>query len=136
MVTRSTHQSARRPAPKRQRVKERGALMTELVIATAILVIAVMPLGYSFVHDQKLLRTYYSRAVATEIVDGEMEALAAGEWRSFSEGTHDYTVRANSMTNLPAGRFLLTVSSNRLRLEWTPGVRDRGGRVVREATIK
>jgi len=136
MVNRFTQTAERVLAPKPQKVRESGALMTEMVIAMAILVIAVMPLGYSFVHDQKLLRTYYDRAVAMEIVDGEMEALTAGEWRSFSEGTHDYTVHANSLTNLAAGKFLLTVSSNRLRLEWTPGERDRGGRVVREAVVK
>ena len=110
--------------------------MVELLVAMALLLGVLFPLAYSFISERRLARAYYYRAVAMEIVDGEMEALAAGEWRSFGEGIHDYTVHANSLTNLPAGKFLLTVSSNRLRLEWTPGVPDRGGRVVRETVVK
>ena len=124
------------PVAKRQRVGERGALMTELLVAMAILVIAVLPITYSIVNEQKLLRTYYNRAVAMEIVDGEMEALTAGEWRSFSEGGHEYAVRANSATNLPPGKFMLTVSGKQVRLEWLPDGRGQGGRVVRETTVK
>ena len=111
-------------------------LMTELMIAMAVLVIAVLPITYSIASEQKLLRIYYNRAVAMEIVDGEMEALAAGEWRAFNEGTHDYAVRANSAKNLPPGKFLLTVSGKHIRLEWLPEQRDHGGKVIREATGK
>jgi hypothetical protein len=111
-------------------------LMTELVMAMAIFVIAVLPLAYSFAQEQKLLRIYYNRAVAMEIVDGEIEALAAGEWHSFNEGVHEYAVRANSVTNLPPGKFLLTVSGKRIRLEWLPEGRGRGGKVIREAIVK
>ena len=61
------------------RPAQRGLLLTEMVVAMAILVVAVLPLAYSIISEQRLLRTYYQRAVAMEIVDGEMEALVAGE---------------------------------------------------------
>lgn len=124
------------PERRTGRQAQHGMLMTELVVAMAIFVMAVLPLAYSFAQEQKLLRTYYHRAVAMEIVDGEMEALAAGEWRSFSEGVHDYAVRAISATNLPPGKFILTVSGKRIRLEWLPKERGRGGQVIREAIVK
>jgi hypothetical protein len=127
-----------KPNPERRtgRHAQQGMLMTELVMAMAIFVIAVLPLACSFAQEQKLLRAYYHRAVAMEIVDGEIEALAAGEWRSFNEGAHEYAVRANSVTNLPPGKFLLTVSGKRIRLEWLPEGRGRGGKVIREAIVK
>ena len=63
--------------------------MAELLAAIALLAIAVLPLGYSITSERTLARSHYERAVAMEIVDGEIEVLAAGEWRAFSPGTHD-----------------------------------------------
>ena len=71
-----------------------------------------------------------------EIVDGEMEVLLAGEWRMFAPGTREYPIRANAATNLCSGRFLLTVQSNQIRLEWRPDEKHHGGPVVREAMVK
>ena len=70
--------------PRAGRRAEHGMLMAELVVAMAILMIAVMPIGYSFMQDARLFRVTYQRAVAMEIVDGEMEILVAGEWREGS----------------------------------------------------
>jgi hypothetical protein len=117
---------------------ENGMLMAELVVAMAILMIAVMPIGYSFMQDARLFRVTYQRAVAMEIVDGEMEILVAGEWRAFPEGPQAYTVHAEAAANLPPGRFQLTRAGNQLRLEWAP-IDKRGmgvGTVVREVTLK
>ena len=79
--------------------------MMELLVAMALLVGALLPLAYSIVSEKRLARAYYQRAVAMEIVDGEMETLAAGEWATFSSGIHEYPVRAGAATNLPPGRF-------------------------------
>lgn len=114
----------------------RGMLMTEVVVAMAILTLAVLPLAYSFVHERQLLKRAYYHAAAMEIVDGEMEILAAGEWRSYPPGRQSYTVRAGSATNLPPGEFQLTVGSNRVRLEWIPQDTHVGGRIAREALVK
>ena len=55
-----------------------GALMVELLVALAIMAGVLLPLAYSFTSERRLARAYYNRAVAMEIVDGEMEALVAG----------------------------------------------------------
>jgi hypothetical protein len=127
MVTRPTNHSTRR----------RGALMTELIVAMALLTGALLPLAYSITSEKRLARNSYQRAVAMEIVDGEMEILAAGEWRAFPVGSHEYSVHASAATNLPPGRFLLTITTNEVRLEWRPLAKKIGRSVViREAQIK
>jgi hypothetical protein len=120
----------------RQRLKQRGMLMTELLVAMAILVIAMFPLGYTMFSEAGLFRATYQRAVVMEIVDGEMEILAAGEWRDFPEGSQPYTVHANAAANLPPGRFLFTRTGNHLRLEWSSAKKRGIGTIVREATAK
>jgi hypothetical protein len=103
----------------------------------AVLMIAIFPLIYSFAAEQKMLRACYQRALATEIVDGEMEVLKAGQWRAWEPGSHPYLVQADAATNLPPGHFILTLTTNRLRLEWRPTAKTsgRGSAVAREATL-
>jgi uncharacterized protein YaiE (UPF0345 family) len=116
--------------------RERGSLMAEMLVAIAILVGVMLPVAYSYEAENRLARAYYCRAVAMEIVDGEMEVLLAGEWRAFTPGTHPYEVKAESRTNLPAGQFTVTVQTNKVRLEWQPAVTRYGGPVAREALLK
>ena len=83
---------------------EQGALMIELLVAMALLTSILMPIAYSVASEKRLARATYQRAVAMEIVDGEMEALVAGEWRVAAAGTHEYPVRAGRQpTFRPAG---------------------------------
>jgi len=119
-----------------RRHRQRGSLMVELLVAVALLIGVLFPLAYSLATERRLARSYYQRAVAMEIVDGEMEALLAGEWHAFSPGTHDYAVHAGAATNLPPGRFILSVQPDKLRLRWQPALKDTGGPVTREATLK
>ena len=109
--------------------------MVELLVAIAILTGALIPLGYSIASENRLARASYQRAVAMEIVDGEMEILAAGEWKAFQPGTQSYPVDAAAAKNLPDGKFLLTVETNKIRLEWRPAESQQGGAVVREVTV-
>ncbi|HZV37034.1 MAG TPA: hypothetical protein VFB72_20830 [Verrucomicrobiae bacterium] len=102
----------------------------------AILVLAVIPLATTYPQEEKLLRSSYQRAVAMEIVDGEMEVLLAGEWHSYKDGKQSYTFHEQSATNLPPGRAELTVTGKHLRLDWVPEKKSSGGEVVREADIK
>ena len=120
--------------PKRRR--QQGALITELMIAMSILVAIMIPFSYSFLKEQELCRIYYYRAIAMEIIDGEMEVLTAGEWRAYSPGVHAYPVKATAAANLPPGRFTLTIQAQRLRLEWRPAGKDKGGLTWREAAIR
>ena len=112
---------------------KRGSLMIELVVALGILTAAVIPLAYSFIQEQHVCRVYYWRAVAMEIVDGEMEILAAGDWHNFMEGTHPHAVTAEAAKNLPPSKFVLSVRGRQLRLEWRPDSPRNGAPVVREA---
>lgn len=113
-----------------------GFLMVDLVVGMAILALAIMPLAFSFARERQLLRADYSRAVAMEIVDGEMEILAAGEWRDYPDGLQIYTVHARAAASLPPGRFQLTKTGKHLRLEWKSD-KPRGiGMVVRVITVK
>jgi hypothetical protein len=114
----------------------RGSLMAELMVAIAILMAVMLPVAYSFDAEKRLARTYYTHAVAMEIVDGEMEVLLAGEWRAFTPGVHPYPVRAGALTNLPPGQFTLTLQTNKVRLEWQPALKHYGGPVAREAILK
>jgi hypothetical protein len=126
MVIASTH-----PAGRRQS----GALTTDAVIAMGIVTLVMLPLVLSILQERRLLRACYTEAIAMEIVDGEMEALQAGEWRAFPPGTQDYAVHAGSATNLPPGRFVLTLETNRVRLEWAPAKRHHGSVIAREARL-
>ena len=121
-VTRPTHRS--------------GLLMTEAMIALAIVSIAILPLAYSFAQENKYLRRCYERSVAIEVVDGEMEIIRAGGWRQFTNGVHTITTTARSATNLPPGKLRLTLSDKLARVEWLPAETSHGSPVVREATLK
>ena len=116
--------------------REHGFLMMDLTVGMAILTLAITPLAFSFAHERQLLRTEYYRGVAIEIVDGEMEILAAGAWRDFPDGPQVYAVHASAAARLPSGRFQLTKTGNHLRLEWKSDERRGIGAVVREITIK
>jgi len=110
--------------------------MTELLVAMALLTGVLLPVAYSFSSERRLARASYQKAVAMELVDGEIEALAAGEWKSFKPGSQNYSVKAGAATNLPPGKFVLTVNSTSLKLEWQPAIKDQGGSVVREVTVR
>ena len=112
-----------------------GFATIEMVVAIGLLASALLPLAYSMVREQRLARAYYFRAVAIEIVDGEMEVLRAGEWRAFSPGRQKYRVLADSATNLPAGEFVLTIAETELRLQWLPAKPGQGGPVSRSAPL-
>jgi len=114
----------------------RGFMMVDLVVAMSLLGMVILPLAYSFVLEADAIHAEYQRGVAMEIVDGEMEILAAGAWRSFPEGTQAYPVDAPAAVNLPAGKFELTRLGNHLKLEWTPEKRRFLGPVIREVTVK
>jgi hypothetical protein len=113
----------------------RGFLQVDLVVALAILSIAILPLGYSFARERDLLKIEYQRSVANEIVDGEMEILAAGAARTFPDGTQTYPVQSRAATALPPGHFELTKAGSHLRLEWMPDARRGVGAVIRETTM-
>ena len=108
-----------------------GFLMTELMVALAIIVIVFLPLSGLYLHEHRLARACYRRAAAMEIVDGEMEALLAGAWKAYEVGTVEYPLPQAMRTSLPPGKLQLTRDDTLLRLEWTPDRPHDGGTVVR-----
>jgi hypothetical protein len=116
---------------------QRGSLTAEVMVALAILTAVMIPLVTSSLQDQKHTRELYLRAVAMEIVDGEIEVLAAGAWRAFEPGEHSYSVTAQAAANLPPGKFIFTRTEKTIRLEWQPDdpVAHRHIRVAREARL-
>jgi hypothetical protein len=116
--------------------RKNGYMEVDLAIALAILALAIIPLAFSFGQEREMLRLDYSRAVADEVVDGEMEILAAGDWKNFPDGRQKYTVHSNAAANLPPGSFELTKAGNHLRLQWTPNAKEGVGAVVREITAQ
>ena len=116
--------------------QNRGFMMVDLFVGMAILALAIMPVAFSYVREARLLRAEYFRGAIMEIVDGEMEVLAAGEWRNLPEGIQPYAVHARAAANLPPGRFQLTKTGPHLRLDWMADQRQGIGPVVREVTVK
>jgi hypothetical protein len=123
--------------PQQASPRRRAAvLMTDLVVAMSFICLAAIPLATSFTQERRVLLTSYQRAVALEIVDGEMELLVAGEWRRYANGVHQLTPVATAVTNLPPGNLQLTVKNKHLVLEWQPDQSKRSLLVRREVTLK
>ena len=138
MVTSTRASRPNTAAPLRQELyftRRTGALMVEFLVAMALVMGALLPLAYSFAKEKRLARALYQRAVAMEIVDGEIEILAAGGWKSISNGVSELRVQAVAATNLPPGQFLVTKANKTVKLEWVPAVRQHGGRVMREVVL-
>lgn len=129
MKIKSTQPCCRRPHARR------GFLEVDLLVGLAIFALAVVPLGYSFAREQRMLRVDYCRSVADEIVDGEMEILAAGDWKNYSDGPQQYVVHANAVASLPPGHFQLTKTGRHLRLEWRADEKCGVGTIAREVSI-
>ena len=116
--------------------RQHGILMVDLAMAMIVLSLAILPLAFLFARERDVLRLDYFRSVADEVVDGEMEILAAGDWKNFPDGARAYPVHSQAAANLPAGHFELTKTGNHLRLEWIPDRRQGIGVVSREVTVK
>lgn len=121
----------------KKRKRERGSvLLSELIGAMLILTLAMVPIILMLTKDQQAYRKYYFKAVAMEIVDGEMEVLRAGYWKEFEQGIQTYPTTANSATNLPDGELLLTLEAKKIRLEWKPKEeRYQSVHIVREVDL-
>jgi hypothetical protein len=118
------------------RRSRRGFLEVDMLVALAILSLAIMPVGFSFVRERQVLRMEYIHSVANEIVDGEMEMLVAGDWKNYPDGVQNYSVRAGAVASLPPGHFQLTKTGNHLRLEWKSDWKHSGAPVIRDAIIR
>ena len=119
-----------------RRHESAAILMADLIVGILILLFGIFPIAYSFYVEARTFRAEYQHGVAMEIVDGEMEMLAAGEWKTVAEGSQIYPVHAKAAVNLPPGHFQLTKNGPHLRLEWRPDSRNGAASVSREAIVK
>ncbi|MBG89740.1 MAG: hypothetical protein CMO80_22965 [Verrucomicrobiales bacterium] len=69
-----------------------------------------------------------------QVVDGEMEVLTAGEWRTVPQGTNDYPVNHASLKKIASGKLISVRNGKRIRLEWIPN--RTGYRVTREVEFE
>jgi len=113
-----------------------GVFLIEAMVGIAILVLATVPLSVWLMTDARSFRDTYRRAIAVELVDGETEILAAGDWRNYAEGTNVCHVRGDASANLPEGQFLVIRHGDRLRLEWRGANKSSIGIVAREIIVK
>ena len=108
-------------ARKPNRRRQQGyitVLLTEMTVAVGLMAVVLIPLTVGFFKEAKQMRNLYRESVAMEIVDGEMEILAAAGVEGISAGNHPYAINAAAATNLPPGKFTLTREGKTLRLEW------------------
>ena len=110
--------------------------MVDLMVGLAIFTIAMVPLGYSFARERQALHIEYFHSVINELVDGEMEILAAGAAKNLPDGSQIYPVQSRAAANLPPGHFQLTKTGGHLRLEWSTDEKCGLSPVVRETTLK
>jgi hypothetical protein len=115
--------------------RARGFLSVDLVIAMAIFLIGFFSLAYVSNREMRLARAYYYDAVAMSLVDGELEVLAAGEWRTLTDGMREFEIKAPAFESLPAGKMQVTRTPELVRLEWIPAGKGNGRRIVREFAI-
>lgn len=118
------------------RNRERGILQLDLIAGLAILTIAIVPLGFSFARERQMLKIEYQRAVIHELVDGEMEILAAGAAKEFPDGAQNLSVSSRAVERLPRGHFQLTKEGSHLRLEWRADEKCGISPISREALLK
>lgn len=105
--------------------RHHGGLQIDLVVALGLCLLAVLPLGYGYLHHQRTVRFATLRMIAAEVADGELEVLAAGEHRSTTPGSQPWPVQGPAAASLPQGHWSLDRQSSpggfiTLALEWRP----------------
>ena len=113
-----------------------GTLQMDAVVALALLSAVVLPMGFGVVGNQRLLRHTHHRAVAMELIDGELEVLASGDWRAVAIGTREVRMTGHAATNLPPGKFVLTRSEASCRIAWVPADTRTVVPCAREITVR
>ncbi|HEV2693608.1 MAG TPA: hypothetical protein VG347_11995 [Verrucomicrobiae bacterium] len=124
------------PSCRQQSERRRGFLQFDLVMGLAILTIAVVPVGFSFARERQALLTESRRYVINELVDGEMEILAAGAAKNLPDGSQTLPVPSRAATSLPPGHFQLAKTGNHLQLTWLPDEKCGLANISREATLQ
>ena len=85
-------------------------LMIEIVIALGIIAVVMIPLASAFFREGRMLRALYYQSVAEQVLDGEREVLAAGEWRNYPVGEYICLIDNDAFKHLPEKKVVLEVT--------------------------
>ena len=122
--------------PTTRLAKRLAFLQLDVAIALMVLALVFIPLSVSSSGGLDLARRHYFEAVALQLIDGEMDVLLAGERRKYTTGEHRIKPVGESVQNLPAGEFVLSVQDEKLTLAWMPKKLAKWGRVERVVQLK
>jgi hypothetical protein len=112
----------------------RGGVLMELIVGLALLAGVLLPLAGGFVSQRRMAAQLSKRLVLMELIDGELEFIAAGRWKEFNEGTNSFLIETPAGFVPPAGRSYLIRESDRFRLVWEPEAKTALGTIERHWT--
>lgn len=114
--------------------RRRGGILMELLVALALLALVLLPLAGGFAGQRRMAKQLSQRLVLTELIDGEMEFIAAGRWRRFTEGTNTLEIEMPPGFLPPPGRTFVIRNVNHFKVVWEPETRLAIGRIERHWT--
>lgn len=114
--------------------RRRGGVLMELIVGLALLAGVLLPLTGGFVSQRRMAAQLSKRLVLTELIDGELEFIAAGRWKEFNEGTNAFVIEMPPGFVPPAGRSYLVRESDHFRLLWEPDTKTALGTISRHWT--
>lgn len=112
-----------------------GAIHLEAILALALTAAVLLPLSGVVVSQRRIASDLARHLAMIELVDGEMELIASGDWVRFSEGTHSIPLPAPDGFVPPVGELTLVRQGREFRLAWQPTHRWIGGGIERRWTV-
>ena len=123
-----------RPTPRA--AKRLAFVQLDVALAVSILLLVFIPFSVTSSSKLDLARRQHFKAVALQMIDGELDVLMAGERQKYIPGEHKITPPGEAVKTQPVGEFILTVQENPRTIAWVPEKEAKWGRVEREVTLK
>ena len=111
-------------------------IQLDIALAIVILGLIFIPLSVTSSAKLDLARRHHFKAVALNLIDGEIDVLLAGEIKKYKPGESLITPPGEAVGSLPKGEFILTLNDKIFKLEWVPEKSTKWGRVQREVNLK
>jgi hypothetical protein len=111
-----------------------GAIHLETILALALTAAVLLPISGIVVTQRRMASDLARHLMMIELVDGEMELIASGDWVRFSEGTHSIPLPSPEGFVPPVGELTLERHGREFRLTWRPTNRWIGGGIERRWT--
>ena len=120
-----------RQEPSRRKV---GAIHLEAILALALTAAVLLPISGIVVSQRRIASDLTRHLTMIELVDGEMELIAAGDWVRYPEGTHSVPLPSPEGFVPPVGELTLVRQGREFSLAWRPANRWIGGGIERRWT--